>query len=380
MLYSFISSTSTADKTLLSRSMSGSTSVSYSYSQPGQVSLSSGTSTYSMSLGLAQSLHERGAAKQDVTRTAHQKHSSPRKLTAPPRYSQIVTETMSEATRSRTEAIYTNAGVYTRFASTSATASAGQPKGDISGKNDPEKAYMSLVDKVKDVGLNAILRIAKKSGLEPVKLDPTDVGLNTVMSLKRNQSRVPDRAMAEKASQTIVYAQTSRTRGRIPPPTSAEYQRIVSSVLENVRSPSKITTHAYGNASTMLTNSTQVAMATTVVDVSKKVANHRKKSNLDLDGDMEDIKTLPSIIISPSQNSSGSPPAVRPKSLDLSPPVSQTVAMAQTEDNKEGGVFYKNSMFGNIMDLCKAAMIAEEESATYPTEDNKTSTPKTMAH
>ena len=111
----------------------------------------------------------------------------------PKRFTNIVTEVQrpSGAKESGTETIYTNSSLYMP-----PIEGIGASCGPM--KFQPENSYLNLVDKVKDIGLNSILNIVSSSGLAPVQLDPMDVGLNTIMAIKRNRG-APSRSSSEKS-------------------------------------------------------------------------------------------------------------------------------------------------------------------------------------
>lgn len=73
----------------------------------------------------------------------------------------------------------------------------------------PETAYLNLVEKVRELGLSNVIGIASSSGISPLKKDPIDVGLNTVMQIRRNRggSAPPSRVMA----QTLVVTSGARS-------------------------------------------------------------------------------------------------------------------------------------------------------------------------
>lgn len=127
---------------------------------------SHGTSTYSMSLSLATRLHERDT-------------SSPQRLhfaARPPRFESLTSETLCNSASSHASTIYTSAQTLPTSTVVSATNGAGN-------------AYLNLAEKIKDIGLNNILSIAQKSGVAPVAQDPVEIGLNTIMNIRRNRGR-----------------------------------------------------------------------------------------------------------------------------------------------------------------------------------------------
>lgn len=129
------------------------------------------TSTFSMSRGLAASLGERGVTPSKLCPTQ----------TFPQRFESIVTETRSSSNFSQTQGAYSSSSMFLR------------PIEGVDSDSSsvvayrPQEAYLNLVSRVEDIGLNSIIDIASKTGLTPVKLDPIDVGLNTIMSIKRNK-------------------------------------------------------------------------------------------------------------------------------------------------------------------------------------------------
>ncbi|ELU00244.1 hypothetical protein CAPTEDRAFT_217631 [Capitella teleta] len=133
------------------------------------------TSTFSMSHNLAASLGERGVTPSTVTSSMLQNQ--------PPRFNQIVTETRCLTNSSQTQGAYSSSSMFLRpiegiDASSAAVA------------YQPQDAFLSLTSRMGDIGLNSIMDIAGRSGLAPVKLDPVDVGLNTIMSIKRNKGAI----------------------------------------------------------------------------------------------------------------------------------------------------------------------------------------------
>ena len=128
----------------------------------------SGTSTYSMSSGLASMLGER-------------RHRQP--PPNPPRFHNLVNETLSVTTNSQTQAVYSRAAA--TGGGMFVPALSGINTGTAPMRYRPENAMLSLVNRIRDIGLNSILSIVSSSNLEPVKQDPVDVGLNTVMFMKR---------------------------------------------------------------------------------------------------------------------------------------------------------------------------------------------------
>ena len=138
--------------------------------RPHSLSLSNGdshgTSTYSMSLSLATRLHER-----DI--------SSPQRLhfaARPPRFDSLASETMCSRASSHASTIYTSAQTLPMSSV-------------VSARNGAENAYLNLAEKIKDIGLNNILSIAQKSGVAPIAHDPVEIGLNTIMNIRRNRGR-----------------------------------------------------------------------------------------------------------------------------------------------------------------------------------------------
>jgi len=157
---------------------------------------SAATSTFSMSMGLATQLGERGIGPHEVP-------SAPG--ACPKRFSNIVTEVErgSGDKSSGTDIIYTNSSLYMP-----PIEGLGASCGPM--KFQPENSYLNLVEKVKDIGLNSILNIVSSSGLKPVQLDPIDVGLNTIMGIKRN------RGLANQvAGQKALTNQTSGLKPRV---------------------------------------------------------------------------------------------------------------------------------------------------------------------
>ena len=130
-----------------------------------------GTSTYSMSLGLAKELHERSL--------------SPRGAMAnPPRFPVISAETRaSDAGASHATPAYTNASLFVSPLPGINDGAATSPM-----RYRPENAYLNLVDKIKDIGFKSILNIAEDSHIMPSSpsKDSVDVGLNSVMFMKRH--------------------------------------------------------------------------------------------------------------------------------------------------------------------------------------------------
>ena len=138
--------------------------------RPHSLSLSNGdshgTSTYSMSLSLATRLHERDT-------------SSPQRLhfaARPPRFDSLASETMCSRASSHASTIYTSAQTLPMSSV-------------VSARNGAENAYLNLAEKIKDIGLNNILSIAQKSGVAPIAHDPVEIGLNTIMNIRRNRGR-----------------------------------------------------------------------------------------------------------------------------------------------------------------------------------------------
>ena len=138
--------------------------------RPQHLSLSTGdscgTSTYSMSLSLATRLHERD------TSTPQGLHFAAR----PPRFESLTSETMCNSASSHASTIYTSAQT--------------MPMPTIvSARNGTGNAYLNLAEKIKDIGLNNILSIAQRSGVAPVMEDPVEIGLNSIMNIRRNRGR-----------------------------------------------------------------------------------------------------------------------------------------------------------------------------------------------
>ena len=99
-------------------------------------------------------------------------------LRAPRRFSSLVTETPASSHQSHTSTVYTQASMYV------------PPLPGINSKpmkHQPEQAYLQLVSKMNEHGPHSILGIAEKTGISPVKRDPVDVGLNTMMLIRRNR-------------------------------------------------------------------------------------------------------------------------------------------------------------------------------------------------
>jgi hypothetical protein len=135
-----------------------------------------------------------------------------------------------------------------------------------------DSAYLALAGKVKDIGLNAVLGIAQKSGITPIQLDPVDTGLNAIMSIKRNRGAV-NRGMAEKASQTILYSRPRRM----------SMQRSVDATTTNM----------------LVTNSTITIMTAPIPLVNAQTFVPRLSSTpkvvIQSPDDMDLLRTLPSV-------------------------------------------------------------------------------------
>jgi hypothetical protein len=126
-----------------------------------------------MSFGLASILGERGVS------------TSSNRMLNPGRYNDLVTETVSVTTNSQTASVYVGkSGLYVPALPNINSSS-------MPLRYRPDHAMLTLVDRVKDIGLNSILGIVSSSSLEPVKQrNPVDVGLNTVMFMKRKGNNV----------------------------------------------------------------------------------------------------------------------------------------------------------------------------------------------
>lgn len=125
------------------------------------------TSTFSMSAALAHTLGERGTSLEDDSSnedTTKQSSGSSwwSKFGFQKRFQSIVTETMCESTRSQTESLYSKSG-------DSATESSGDG--------------LKLSERIEKLGLD---RMSPKRSRSNVKRDPVDVGLNTIISIKRS--------------------------------------------------------------------------------------------------------------------------------------------------------------------------------------------------
>ena len=114
-----------------------------------------------MSLCLATKLHERDTSMPNRLRSS----------VRPPRFDSLTSETMSNGVPSHASAIYTTAHALPTLTSTVGN------------------AYLNLAEKIKDIGFNNILSIAKKSGAAPAVQDPVEIGLNTIMNIRRNRGR-----------------------------------------------------------------------------------------------------------------------------------------------------------------------------------------------
>ena len=168
-MYSLFPPTVVSSRVFDCRHVSGSTSSGGTTASlhPELLSLSTGdahgTSTYSMSLCLATKLHERDTSMPNRLRSSAR----------PPRFESLTSETMSNGAPSHASAIYTTVQA---LPTSTVMSSAGN-------------AYLNLAEKIKDIGFNNILSIAKKSGAAPAVQDPVEIGLNTIMNIRRNRGR-----------------------------------------------------------------------------------------------------------------------------------------------------------------------------------------------
>lgn len=126
------------------------------------------TSTFSMSAALAQTLGERGTGLDDDDQRAENVDEQScgagwwNKLGFPRRFQNIVTETMCESTHSHTESLYATPGDSRSRSSTDA---------------------MKLSERIEMLGRDREARRRSRSNLQR---NPVDVGLNTIISIKRS--------------------------------------------------------------------------------------------------------------------------------------------------------------------------------------------------
>lgn len=224
-----------------------------------------------MSAGLARKLQERGC---------HSEQQHDTKLANIQRYDNLVTETISGAVQSQSEVIYTMAGTV--------SSAADKPLTSAAFWNVNENAYLMMANKVKEVGLNTVLTIVKKSGITPVMLDPVDTGLNAIMSIKRNRGAL-NRGMAERLPCGLCAGQIPRVnilpRRQHVCYGKTERKNLQPDIQDDIFNPS--------------------------VSSTPKTNSNSDEANL--------LRTFPSLVATPTGSSM---PAKRPDSLKLSSTVS----------------------------------------------------------